>query len=286
MFVNRWLESLGGADPRSPGSHAARACYRPRVDALEDRTLPSGAAALLSIPAALHGPEGSANAALVAEAHPGQVSVAPLHHHGGVHARHHGPRLLGSFRLADGETLSVLRMARGKIRVLVGPAGPPGPEGPAGPQGPAGAQGLAGPEGPAGANGPAGAQGSQGPAGPQGPAGAPGSQGPSGTQGPEGPAGPQGPPGAPATSLWAIVNADGTLAKGKGVVSTSKINAGVYEVVFNQDVSQAALVATLSGNGGEIWISFDPVTNNQVIVTTDDSAGTAFDDTFYLAVFS
>jgi hypothetical protein len=54
-------------------------------------------------------------------------------------------------------------------------------------------------------------------------------------------------PVAPAT-LWAVVNLDGTLARGSSAVSSSQLGVdGQYEVVFNRDVSRCAYVAS----GGE-----------------------------------
>src|SRR5262245_44081008 len=74
-----------------------------------------------------------------------------------------------------------------------------------------------------------------------------------------GPTGPTGNDGTNATALWAVVNTDGTMARGSHVTSTQKlepqfITAGVgptaagdgaYEVVFDRDVSDCAYVATL-----------------------------------------
>jgi hypothetical protein len=82
---------------------------------------------------------------------------------------------------------------------------------------PRGATGAAGPAGPAGA------------AGPAGPVGATGATGPTGT----------------VTNLWAVVNADGSLARGSGVTSTAKVGTGSYNVVFNQDVGQCVYEATI-----------------------------------------
>lgn len=55
-----------------------------------------------------------------------------------------------------------------------------------------------------------------------------------------------GKPGTAAPApLWAVVNVDGTLARGSGVVSTTFADVdGVYWVEFNRDVSQCAYVAT------------------------------------------
>ena len=58
--------------------------------------------------------------------------------------------------------------------------------------------------------------------------------------------GPKGEAGAPATNLWAVVSSDGKLIRGSGVTSTSQgeTKEGVYRVVFNQDVSACAFIAT------------------------------------------
>ena len=51
-----------------------------------------------------------------------------------------------------------------------------------------------------------------------------------------------------AVSLTAVVNVDGSLARGRGAVSSSQLGVdGQYEVVFNRDVSNCAYVAS----GGE-----------------------------------
>ncbi len=58
--------------------------------------------------------------------------------------------------------------------------------------------------------------------------------------------GPKGEAGAPAAKLFAVVSADGKLIRGSGVISTSQgeTKEGVYTVVFNQDVSACAFIAT------------------------------------------
>jgi hypothetical protein len=48
--------------------------------------------------------------------------------------------------------------------------------------------------------------------------------------------------------VWAVVNVDGSLARGSGAVSSEAVGTdGVYFVTFNRDVSQCAYV----GAGGE-----------------------------------
>lgn len=52
-------------------------------------------------------------------------------------------------------------------------------------------------------------------------------------------------PQATATALWAVVNTDGTLARGSGAVSSSQLGTdGYYTVTFNRDVSACAYTAT------------------------------------------
>jgi hypothetical protein len=56
----------------------------------------------------------------------------------------------------------------------------------------------------------------------------------------------------PATPLivWAVVNVDGTLARGSGAVSSRQLGAdGTYEVTFNRDITRCAHVAT-AGEAG------------------------------------
>jgi hypothetical protein len=53
---------------------------------------------------------------------------------------------------------------------------------------------------------------------------------------------------APFTVGWAVVNVDGTLARGSGAVSATAVGTdGIYFVRFNRDVSGCAYV----GAGGE-----------------------------------
>ena len=51
---------------------------------------------------------------------------------------------------------------------------------------------------------------------------------------------------APAqSSLFAVVNVDGTLDHGNGVVSSAQLGAdGTYEVIFNRDVTSCAYVGS------------------------------------------
>ena len=48
-------------------------------------------------------------------------------------------------------------------------------------------------------------------------------------------------------TLWAVVDSDGSLAFGRGATSAKKLQGnGAYEVAFNQDVSECAMIAQIS----------------------------------------
>jgi hypothetical protein len=172
-----------------------------------------------------------------------------------------------------------------------GTQGPPGPTGPAGPTGPKGAIGPAGPTGPKGATGPAGSTGPKGATGPAGPTGPKGATGPAGPTGPQGPKGDKGDPGAPATKLWAVVIADGTLVRNSGATASSHITGGEYQVTFNQNVTACSYLATIGNPAefepppGAIITALRAGTTNAVYVATFDLAGTHSDRNFHLAVF-
>ena len=100
---------------------------------------------------------------------------------------------------------------------------------------------LKGNRGPRGLAGAPGQQGAQGLAGAQGPAGA------NGANGAAGPIGPQGPPGPAADLVWAVVDVFGNLTRGSHALSSAQPGVGVYRVTFDQDVSDCAYVASLSG---------------------------------------
>jgi len=172
-----------------------------------------------------------------------------------------------------------------------GAAGAPGPAGPAGPTGPAGAVGPAGATGPAGLNGspgPSGAVGPAGPAGTDGKDGSPGPQGPQGVAGPAGPQGAQGPAGANAANLFAVVGQDGSLTRGKGVVTTTRFSTGGYLVTFNQSVAACSFAATIGADGFVPAGQVDAAVvqdGTKVDLHTRDSNGNDVDLPFYLNVF-
>jgi hypothetical protein len=80
--------------------------------------------------------------------------------------------------------------------------------------------------------------------------GAKGEPGATGPQGPKGDAGAKGEQGAPATDLWAFIDtgAPGNVRRGSGVVSATLSETGVYQVIFDRDVSACTWVATPAGS--------------------------------------
>ena len=111
----------------------------------------------------------------------------------------------------------------------------------------------------------------------------------------DGPAGKRGAARTVAGDRWAKVNEDGTLARGKGVVSVVQRNPGTYEVVFDIDVSECVYVASVAHNTtGSV---FQPIPKprqigvaalgdaNGVFVRTYRSVGNTPEDTpFHLFV--
>ena len=86
--------------------------------------------------------------------------------------------------------------------------------------------------------------------------------------------------------LWAVVNPDGTLARGSGATASARaagFAAGVYAITFNRNVAGCAYVATIGAPsttpptlGGQVLAYVNPNPNNQVItVRTFSSSGEA-----------
>ena len=108
-------------------------------------------------------------------------------------------------------------------------------------------------------------EGKRGPAGPPGATGAQGAPGAKGDQ------------GAPATRLWAVINASGTPGRGAGLTASTKLATGQYEVVFDRDVTTCSYQATMSINPGEIVAQPRSLVPNGVFVATYTSGGAASD---------
>lgn len=96
-----------------------------------------------------------------------------------------------------------------------------------------------------------------------------------------------------AQTFYAVVNADGTLARDFQAVSAQKLATGQYEVVFAHDLTGSAYIATIGNSGsvgieptGEITVVGRNGVPNGVFITTTDSAGTFADRGFHIAVHS
>lgn len=93
-------------------------------------------------------------------------------------------------------------------------------------------------------------------------------------------------------TLWAVVNEDGTLARGFHAVSAAAAgSAGSYEVIFDRNVRNCAYVATIGLSGssgtpgpGEIGVVGRNGNVNGVFVKTYDSTGAIATRGFHLAV--
>lgn len=96
------------------------------------------------------------------------------------------------------------------------------------------------------------------------------------------------PPNFPMT---AVVNSDGTLARGDHVVSATNLGTGTYEVVFDRNVTGCAYTATigLSGTSGSSTPGLISVVGragnvNGIFLNTVDTAGTNSNRGFHLNV--
>ena len=111
-----------------------------------------------------------------------------------------------------------------------------------------------------------------------------------GAPGAAGATGPSGPAGTPATALWAVIATNGTTSRNSHVTSSEKAATGQYVVIFDRDVKACAYVGSLGGVAaesvvGQLSATRRSINANGVFVRTYDSAGTAADKSFHLAVF-
>jgi hypothetical protein len=90
---------------------------------------------------------------------------------------------------------------------------------------------------------------------------------------------------------WAVVETNGTLVRGRNVVSVKRLAQGQYEVIFSGDVSQGVYVATIGRPGifvepaGQIGVALRFGSGNKgVWVDTHDSVGNYSDRAFHLVV--
>lgn len=87
---------------------------------------------------------------------------------------------------------------------------------------------------------------------------------------------------------WAVVRADGSVARSAGVSGSQSFGAGVYAVDFVQNALNCGVIATL-GHPGTVQtaqgqVVANPNTPGNVIVRTADSAGTETPRDFTVAL--
>ena len=83
--------------------------------------------------------------------------------------------------------------------------------------------------------------------------------------------------------FWAVAN-DGSLARGRGVSSLESLGNGAYRITFDSDLSNCAVLASVSGSpGGEVSAAINPSVPTEVTVQTASSNGTLEDRNFAVA---
>lgn len=122
-----------------------------------------------------------------------------------------------------------------------------------------------------------GSRGARGLAGPPGAAGAPGAQGAPGT------------PGQAATKLFVAMDADGTVVKNSGANLADRVDAGVYRISFDADITNCVYLATAGQDGGLLFEDYHLYTSrtgsHTVNVQIFDEKNNPFDRSFDLGVF-
>jgi hypothetical protein len=94
-----------------------------------------------------------------------------------------------------------------------------------------------------------------------------------------------------ARTMYAVVDANGTLTRGRRAVSATRLGTGAYEVVFRKDVRKCVYLGTIGLSGsagsslpGEITVVGRAGNDRGVFVTTHSSGGASADLGFNLAV--
>src|SRR6266567_965079 len=92
-----------------------------------------------------------------------------------------------------------------------------------------------------------------------------------------------------AKNRFAVVNFNGTLARGRGVVSTARGTTGIYEVIFDTDITGCAYIGTvvvpgIVNLGGFLTTARLAGTTNAVFVNTFSQAGVVDDRSFQVEV--
>jgi hypothetical protein len=98
-----------------------------------------------------------------------------------------------------------------------------------------------------------------------------------------------GPGGKGKLGPWAVVNANGTEARGEQILSTANVGLGAYEVITTKNVSLCAFVAVIGSSAssgteptGQITTVRRVGTTNGIFIATTDSAGNPANRGFHL----
>jgi hypothetical protein len=85
---------------------------------------------------------------------------------------------------------------------------------------------------------------------------------------------------------WAVVGANGALARSSGGITSQRTGEGAYRVDLNRNVGQCAWTATIvtssAADLGDIGAAIDPVDSERLVVLTTDNANAAADRAFNL----
>jgi hypothetical protein len=93
-----------------------------------------------------------------------------------------------------------------------------------------------------------------------------------------------------AKDRFAVVSGtDGSLFRGRGVVSSAKLGTGEYQVIFHTDVTQCAYIGTvgmptIKATDGFLTTALKAGTTDGVFVETFDATGAVADRNFHLEV--
>jgi hypothetical protein len=116
-----------------------------------------------------------------------------------------------------------------------------------------------------------------------------GANGSPGAPGAAGAPGPQGAPGQAATKLFIAMAADGTVVRNSGVTLADRVDAGVYRISFDADITNCVYLGTAGQDGGLLSEDYHLYTSrtgaHTVNVQIFDGNDTPFDRSFYLGVF-
>ena len=83
---------------------------------------------------------------------------------------------------------------------------------------------------------------------------------------------------------WALVNADGTLSKSRGVVANYREATGFYRIVFRKSVAKCVPMVTLRDGGYLAPVAYEVSNPGEVWVITLDDGFANKDASFYIAL--